>query len=134
MQVDHQPSGPEMVSRRRNTASVTTDQGSNHQASLQNVQKSLSISTLPSNPNHQVQMMPNLTRKKPSQWVEYIFSIFIIVKLILIIIIVFSLLDLEILSAELQYKIEKHKIELINPQQNIKISINNLITNPTSKR
>ena len=69
MQVDHQPSGPEMVSRRRNTASDTTDQGSNHQASLQNVQKSLSISTLPSNPNHQVQMMPSLTRKKPSQWV-----------------------------------------------------------------
>ena len=32
----------------------------------------------------------------------------------------FSLLDLEILSAELQYKIEKYKLEMINLQQNIK--------------
>ena len=32
----------------------------------------------------------------------------------------FSVLDLEILSAELQYKIEKYKLEMINLQQNIK--------------
>ena len=72
MQVDHQPSGPEISSRRRATAPDSTDQESNHQAALQNIQKSLSISTLPSNPNHQVQMMPSLTRKKPSQWVVYL--------------------------------------------------------------
>ena len=37
-----------------------------------------------------------------------------------LVIFLFSLLDLEILSAELQYKIEKYKLEMINLQQNIK--------------
>ena len=39
---------------------------------------------------------------------------------IYLVILLFSLLDLEILSAELQYKIEKYKLEMINLQQNIK--------------
>ena len=34
--------------------------------------------------------------------------------------VVFSVIDLEISSAELQYKIEKYKLEIMNLKQNIK--------------